>query len=210
MTDQTLDLLDWVESGTIARREVIIYNDLALVAEADAAEEALRVALSAASEDAERSMGEPDDVAAARERLDDIYARWEASKAVWTVRALDDDEIRVICEELPAPERPASPAPDASPEWHHAHQDALRMWVKESQDVTDERNLRYVSKAVVSVVTAKGTATEASVGVLRTMRARAHGKMRLALLIKATEEATTGDVSVSPGESRASSTSSQS
>lgn len=197
---EAFDLLDWVETGTVGRREVVIYNDPALAAEMDR----LRVEHDKASEapDGERGVGEKSDVARIEAEMEAVYERWQASKAVWTVRALSQDEVQAVLDEIPSPKRPQPVKEDArkSLETRAAEQveyeAAVEVWKNESRKVLDERNLHMISAAVESVVTPKGAASSVSVDVLRAIQKRPHGTVQLGRLIGALNELTSGEVVV--------------
>lgn len=218
MTEQTadFDILDWIESGTVARRKVDIYNDAALAEEADELQRQLD-ALGDDEDDPEGSVGEVSERTRIEQAMRDVYERWQASKATWTVRALSDAEIEEISGQVPLnpqPERPSRPAPlprTATKAEREAHdrevaayeetvgefeRGPLAEWVKHAEHVQEERALHYISTAVVSVDTARGSTGAVSVEALRKMRQAPHGKARIGKLYNAVLALTTGDTEI--------------
>lgn len=197
------DIMAWIESGTVAQRSVVIYNDPAIVAEFEALERR-RVQAEASDDDGdEASIADSSELAEIRAAMESLQERWEASKAVWTVQALDDQKIRDLTEMHPAPKRPESVPDDSSDEVKAAHADAMRDWNERLIAARDERNLAFISAAIVRVETAQGTATAVPVEALRAMRSRPHGATRITQLLAAVENATAGDVEIPSGESHA-------
>lgn len=198
------DLLEWIESGTVARRSVVIYNDPGVVAEFEDVQRRLAIAEQAAK-DPEASVAEESEVAALRERLEALWQRWEDSKSVWTVQALSEEQARLVLESYPVPPAPVHPGADASDEEKAAHGARLREWAPLADAAREERNMAFIAAAVVKVETSRGVATSVSVEALRKMRARPHGKARTTELLKAVEAATEGDVEVPAPKSPSSS-----
>lgn len=188
----TLD--DWIDTGTVARRTVTIYNDRALAAEYEALEAQLK---DVQDEAEERSLDDEDPASEIMARMEELYTRWEASKAVWTVRALSRDEASEIVDRIPVPDGPGKLADTATAAEKSAHNAALKSWLRQSQRAQDERNLEFISTAIISVETAKGTARHASVDTLRRMRSRPHGAHDIERLVAAVNEATQGEVEIS-------------
>lgn len=188
----TLD--DWIDTGTVARGTVVIYNDRELAAEYEALEAKLKTAQDDATE---RSLDDEDESAEILARMEELYARWEASKAVWILRALSRDEASDIVDRIPVPDGPGKLADGATEAQRSAHGAALKAWLRQSQRAQDERNLEFVAAALVSVETAKGTVRHVSVDTLRRMRSRPHGAHDLERLVSAVNEATQGEVEIS-------------
>lgn len=206
VTDETFDLLDWIESGTVARRQVTIYNDAALA-------ERLRVLterLAEAEKKVEQTGGdapldEVDEVAELTAQIEALYPEWEASKAVWTVRALSQDDVMATFDAVPEPKRPVPPLEKAGQKAQERFAEQVSAWRREVRDADRERRLHMVAIAVESVETARGTAEGVTVETLRKLRDRPHGEQWLTRLYEAVSEATEGDADVprptSPGRS---------
>lgn len=209
MSDNDFDILDWIETGTVGRREVTIYNDPALAAEMDRLQAEYEKAKRFASED-EASMADVSRLAELEAEMEAVLARWEASKAVWTVQALALDVVRDLLEEFPDPKPPVKPRePKESPnpaktaerrkeyEAEVAEYEKLQKpWLAELDKVRLERELRLISAAVVDVTTPKGSTSHVPVEVLRAMRAKPHGEARIKALSAAVNELTTGEVEI--------------
>lgn len=189
------DILEWIESGTVAQRSVVIYNDPAVAAEFETLQRRLDVAEKVKAS-GESSMGDRDEVAEILGQMDALYARWQASKATWVVQALSDERIRELIEEHPVPSRPEPIAEDADDDAKQGHAAAIKSWAEAFQVAQDERNLAFISAAIVRVETPKGNATSVSVEALRKMRKAPHGKARTEQLLAAVNAATQGDVEI--------------
>lgn len=196
------NLDQWIETGTTANEQVVIYANRALAGEYTALERRL-----AALEDAgDESIENGAEQAALLRKMEDLYERWQASKATWTVRALSDEEVRAVYDKHPTPKAPQKPADDAPAEVKQAWQGAMEMHLRALTLATDERNLAYVEAAVTRVETTLGAVAVVTIDQLRRMRNRPHGSQDLNRLIEAVNRVTQGDVEVprptSPGSSR--------
>lgn len=205
-TPADFDILDWIESGTIARREVTIYNDPLLVEEYEAITARLTEAgwvepdTASRSRDDDRSeatLGDTntDQIDELLAQRDDIAARWEQSKAVWTVRAVSQDEVEASFDVVPVPKQPLPPkqfdnAPDAVRE---AFLEKARAAQTAAAQAEQDRKLAVLATAVLSIVTAKGTATGVTFDALKTLRSRPHGKQWIDRLYAAVNAATSTD-----------------
>jgi hypothetical protein len=194
VTPETFDLLDWIESGTVARRQVEIHNDPALVEEYQALEAEL-----AEAEKAVGSSGQDGPLAAdgPREaivaRMEALWERWEASKALWTVRALSKDDIDATFDAVPVPKRPIPPLEKAGQKAQERFVEALNDYQHEAAKADEERKLHILAAAVVSVETSRGTAEGVTVDALKRLRSRPHGAHWIDRLYRAAEAATQGD-----------------
>ena len=200
-----LSLDDWIETGTTATEQVTIYADRALAGQFTAMERRL-AALGESTGDGDDPLDDGGEAARIHAAMEDLYQRWEASKAVWTVRALSDQEVQDIYSAHQVPKTPAAPPEDAPAEAKRAHQGALELHLRTLKKLVDERNLAYVAAAVTRVEAAKGATTHVTVEQLRKMRARPHGASDITRLLEAVNRVTQGDVEVprptSPGSSR--------
>lgn len=194
------DIFDWIESGTVARRTVEIYNDPGVAAEYEGLERELEAAERDAQ--AERTVGESDVVTDLLERMESLWRRWQASKAVWTVQALPQERVREIFDEVALPEAPVEPAKDAPKGEQTKYKKALEKHLHKVQEVVDERNFRLIAAAVVSVETSRGSASSVPVEAVRRLHDRTHGPDQVTRLVKAVEDATTGEVVIPAPKSR--------
>lgn len=191
------DLMEWIESGTVARRKVTIYNNPALVEEY----EALEAELAAAEKAIEESGGDaPMDSADPREgivaRMEALYERWEASKATWTVRALSREDVDACFEAVPAPKMPVPPMDKAGQKAQDRFAEKVAEYTKAKAETDDERKLHMIAAAVVGVETPRGNVESVTVEQVRALRDRPHGQQWVDRLYAAVEAATEGDVQI--------------
>lgn len=217
LTLEAFDFDEWLETATVARRQVTIYNNPALFeeyqtlqAELDAADKA------AASAAGDEALDESDPRPEIVTRMEDLYERWQASKAVWTVRALSGDEVEGTFEPdrggIPVPTQPVPPLEKAGQKAREAYARRYTEWSKANSQAQRERRLVMIAAAVVKVE-APGRVSErdpdgspiVTVEQLRALRSRPHGEQWIARLYQAVEAATQGDQEVprptSPGRS---------
>ena len=209
VTEDTFDLMDWIESGTVARRQVVIHNNPALADEFTALEDQLAEAEKTtkdASGDAPMSQDDPRD--AIRAQMEALWERWEASKATWTVRALSQDDVEATYEPetgIPAPKAPIAPPEKAGDRARERFMEQVKAFTIAKTDADRDRRLYLIAAAVVSVETTRGVATSVTVPQLKALRARPHGQQWVDKIYAAVEAATQGDVEIprptSPGRS---------
>jgi hypothetical protein len=191
---EDFDLLEFIDSGTIARREVVIYTDH---------EAAARCHEIAAEPDAgpEESLGETTSDAEAAEWLE----RLMASKMTWTVRALSSDEIERAMDEVKPPAMPVPPNNNAPRQVHEQWAEQVREYNVAKAKADADRRLVLISYAVLGVETARGTLAAVDVDTLRGLRAKPHGQGWIDKLYAAVDEASSEDVEppvpTSPGRS---------
>jgi hypothetical protein len=206
LTEDDFDLDEWLSTGTLAKRAVEIYNDPALVAEFDILSQRLTAAQAANPSGAEETMaGGP--VSDIIEEMHRLHARWEASKATWTVRALTEDEVRAIVDAHPDPVIPEIIRTPKKPGevWSDEQLAAGAAHLEAREAVMTERNLAMIALAVTEVRTPKGVRRSVTIEQVRKLRSRPHGKAQATRLVQAVESATSGEVEVprptSPGRS---------
>lgn len=222
--DDDFNLREWIESGTTATRKVVIYNDPALAEQYQALADRLeKVDEKRKTAGGDEAMGAPDEAEEIIAAMEDLYEQFQASKATWTVRGLTQDEVSVIVEAHPNPDKPAEPVAPQRPSRsaqpstmakyetdrrHHQgemakYNNVVREWLKACGVAETRRNLAYIATAVVSVETPRGTVSKVSVADLDAMRARVHGVVRINHLLNAVNAATEGEVDVPRPPSRA-------
>lgn len=206
LTEDSFDLMEYLTSGTIAKRQVTIYNDPEagdlLVSTLE------RLAELGWSEDDEQG-GEPVDgplsdaddepdpeVAELLEVAQEAQERLEASKSVWTVRALSEEEAEATFEAVPLPKMPMPPK-DNSPE-----KDRLK-FARQAQEYGSakvesdrKRKLLQVAAAVVSVERGGRSVDSVSVEMLEALRTRPQGEQWIDKLAAALNEAQKSDPDV--------------
>lgn len=213
------DLVDWLNTGTIARQHVTIYADQIAgkrLAEIQDRLEQIDAATAPTSDedlaDADRTLADDPavlELEAERAELlaeaEDLLPRLEASRAVWEVRALSQDEIEDATKAVETPKPPIQPPATASERQQERFRDRVVAYAEASTRVTAERRLHMLATAVVSVTTPRGTVEGVTVDALRSLRARPYGQGWLDRLWAAVEAATEEEVEVprptSPGRS---------
>ncbi len=211
--DWSLD--EWIESGTVARRTVTIYNDHA-AANQLAALNARLADLGWSQEHAPaRSDGplaaaiDPAVTGLLAER-EELLDRVVESGAVWTVRALSDEDVKAAFDPqtgVPEPKTPFPPLEKAGQRAQEKFGQEVASYRARVSEANEERNVYLVAAAVVSVESPRGTATHVTVGQLKALKARPHGARAFDKLFEAMNEATNDDVDVPRPTSREDSTS---
>lgn len=219
ITPETFDLMAWIESGTVATRQVTIHNDPALAVEFEALEAeyaAAEKAAAAASEDGPLSA--PDPRPGIEARMTDLHARWEASAATWTVRALAHEDVEATFDVdrggVGHPKQPTPPAANAPEKLRERYAERLMDWARAVSEADRERTLHIIAAAVTAIETPKGRIERepgfliATVDMLRALRDRPHGEQWVGvipttqgqkitgLLARAVMKATESDVDV--------------
>jgi hypothetical protein len=176
-----------------------------------AAEQRAAAADAALGEDAARanvaadsSLGEtttpPESVAEAQAELegllaeaDAIYARYDADKETWTIRALDrDTEVAPIIAKYRLPEMP-SRKPKETQARFTARTEAF---VSEVQRIRTEIDEQALALAIVNVVIGGETKPPPTIEGLRRLRARPHGTQHFEQLVAAMNEVTIEEVAI--------------
>lgn len=225
MTENTLpddpadfDLNDWIETGTVARREVKIHNrpDLyerfvAIEAELEALgyqdpEDVADAEPDAQGDEALDAGGDDDaHVYELLEERAEIFQLWDESLAIWTVQAISQEQVDEAIAAVDSPKQPLPPKQGAPQRLQAEYQTKLLEYGNALEKVKRERRLYMISAAVISVETSRGTATGATVDQLRALQGRPHGQQWLDKLYNALTDATQDDVEIprptSPGPS---------
>lgn len=218
LTEDAFDLLEYITSGTVARRQVTIYND-------PEAGEALAKILERLdelgwSEDPEPGDDRPQDGPLsgdpAQDEIDELLAeaqelqaRLEASKSVWTVRALSEEEVERAFDEVPLPKTPRPPKDTAPKKEFDLFHDRAEKWGKDKTEADRERKLALISAAIVTVETPRGSVDSASRDVLRALRSKPQGQQWIDRLYKAVDDAQGSEVDVPRPTSHGRSTTTQ-
>ena len=146
MSEQTVENFDdvfdeWIAGASLTKRSTTVFGRPDLVAEMQQIEEALDHL--ERESDGEESAGDPRR-AELIGRATEIHETWLASKSVWTVRAIGDEDtkaVTVIVGDAPRAKNPKQPT-EAESKAAEAH--------------ADETNLRLLSRAVVEIEFADG------------------------------------------------------
>lgn len=204
---ETFDLLDYIHSGTIATREVVLYADEAAGDELDRLVKALEAlgwsedgqALRSGERPQDGPLDESGDEAEIADLLEQAVAAKEAlesSRSVWTVQALSDEAAREAMDSVEMPKMPTPPkesAPERERERYLARHIA---YGKEREKAEREQRRALLAAAIVSVETPSGTVDGATVEQLRALDSRPGGKKWLDKLWVALEDAAKADPDV--------------
>lgn len=196
------DILDWINTGTVARRTVVVYNKPDLISELARVDAELDEAgwtdeTGVKPKDGPLSDAPvPVDVDALLARRTEIEDALVASRSEWTVRALGTDEVDSTYTSLPEPVAPPQ-VPGSAPQvqrdaWSHR----LQTYQMKKAQADADRKLMHLAIAVESIETPRGVAHGITVEQLKALRARPHGKTTIDLLYKALNEATGADVEI--------------
>ncbi len=88
------------------------------------------------------------------ERAEELYARYDADKEVWTLRALLREEIQALTADVEKPEAPKPPAAKAPKATRERYAKRVAEHIEALKAFSAEVNARCVQAAVVSVVVA--------------------------------------------------------
>lgn len=198
------DLLDYINSGSIATRQVVLYADeqsgrdlarildeLAILgwSEVDAPAGGSRPRdepLSGQSSEVEDLLVQ---AYAAQERLD-------ASRSVWTVQALSTDTSTRIIDAHPLPKPPTPPKESAGERERERYQDRWLAYRETADKVQREQRYALLARAVVTVETPHGTAEGVTIAQLHAIDARPGGQKWIDKLWAALDEAQAEDPDV--------------
>ncbi|MHA7132537.1 hypothetical protein [Oerskovia turbata] len=144
---------------------------------------------------------EPETVTIARAHLDALYeqaealyARYDADKETWTLRAMEPAEIQAATADLTVPGEPTKPPKNANPRTQTAYKQRLDAWYKAMAEYTHESKLRIVQAAVVQVDVAGSLKPAPSLEGMRRLATRPGGKKHFDELVLALEAITLQDV----------------
>lgn len=211
MSDENINFLEWLDSGTVGRGVAEFHTDVEAVAEME------RLAAELEELEANRSKVGGDESVAERGRYaelaaqaEDAIARHTASKTFWHVQALPPEATQQVLDATPdpvAPERPTPPRPlgaGATPKQKSEHarrladyeeaserwrQEKLLPWRAECDRLEVERRAAIIALATVKVATVRGTISAVTSEDVLKLRARPHGVERFDLIWKAVQDA---------------------
>lgn len=156
----------------------------------------------------EESLGEaaqvPQTVAQAQADLDaligqaeELYARYDANKEVWTIRALEQEEIQAITEAVRTEVGHGEPPKRRAKEAAKSHATRTQAWTQVMVDqVKPEVDARALALAVVGVNVAGDEKPAPSVDGIKRLRRRPHGEQHFAKLLSALEAITLQEVAI--------------
>lgn len=226
LTDTPVE--DWIEEGvSFLQANVTIYRNPSIYAQYQPILEQIRnleaELAPAAKPKKEASLGEEslgDQVKAAqgeesladdgltgemRARLEELYTEaerlWKVytdDAEVWTLRRLDETEVRDIQKgmDLPLPVAPNKVSEKASNQMKAAHLKKFEAFIVAMKEYTDELNLRCLALAVLKVVVKGEQKPAPSLAGLRRVKTRPGGELHLRELIEALESLTAEGVNI--------------
>lgn len=208
ITADTFDLMDWITSGTVGRREVTIYNDVEAGQRIEAIDGEL-AALNYTDDEPEHEDGPLSgrggvsaEVQALLDEQARLLERLQASKAVWTVRALSGGEVEEAFDAIPDPPKPVPPPtksstpPKVVEELNEKFTRAVEKWSRAAAEANRERRLHMISMAVVGVETPRGAIGSVTADQVRALRDRPHGVHWVDTLWAGISAASESDVAV--------------
>lgn len=210
------DFMAWLTSGTVATRTVEIHNDPALVAEFEALDRELKaVERKYARAGGDAPLDEDDPRPAILARMEELADRWDASKSLWTVRALSDDEVQATFDPeqggIAVPRQPLPPLPAQGDKARERFVEKFADWERRNEAANKARRLLIIAAALESIESPQGRRERVdgqpavTLDELRAMAARPHGETWITKLDKAVTAATKEDGEVprptSPGRS---------
>lgn len=203
MSETTFDFDEWLETGTVAQRTVILQNDRALPDRIANLQRQYRIAQDVLErQGGETSVTDQNNLAEIERALDEEYAKWEESKEVWVVRALSEDELKSLREKHPVPDMPEVADSDNLTDEEDA---AIQAWAKECKAIREAADLDYLATAFVSLTTSKGTITSITPEQLAALASRPGRQKDITTLLTEAVAAVQEDVELPAPFSRATS-----
>lgn len=221
LTEDSFDLLEYLSTGTVARRQVVIYADVEagdlLVSTLDQ--------LRALGWDEEQDPGdsEPSDgplsdaddepspeVAELLQVAEAAQERLEASRSVWTVRALSDEEREEALSLVPEPKLPLPPKDNAPEQLREKFAKRAQQYGIDKVEADRKRKVVRLAMAIESIERpGVGAVSSVTVETLEALRSKPHGSQWIAKLAAALDDAQNSDPSVPRPTSLGRSTSTQ-
>jgi hypothetical protein len=204
ITPDAFDLMAWIESGTVATRQVVIHNNPAMLAEAEALEAEYTAADKAAADTGgDAPMAAVDPRRDIDRRMKAWQKRWDGSRSTWTVRALAFDDIEATFDAdkggVPTPKRPTPPPAQAGAKAQEKFGERVTAWARAVTEADRERTLHIIAAAVTAIESPKGRLERepghdpiVTVEALRALRDRPHGEQWVGVIPSTQGKATTG------------------
>lgn len=207
MSTEEFSVLDWMQTGTVAERKVTAYNDQSAYSDylewERRYEEAEKEHKASGGEEV---LGSKDAFAELDAEGERILARLESSKAVWTMRALSEEQLDEIGARFPLPKDPTPPGRNADRAALKKFNDYLKgEFAQELEAAVNAQNYAILEAAFVKMETPKGTVETVNVDQLRKMNSYPHGAQLLKRLQEAVKEANASEVEPPAPKLRASS-----
>jgi len=211
MSNEDFSLLDWMETGTVAERKVTHYNDQAAYSDYLDWERRYEEAETQHGADGgEEVLGSKDVFAELDAEGERILERLEASKSVWTVRALSNEELEAIDAEHPFPKPPVEPGRGADESKMRKYREYLNGEYAQALDAAvNAQQYAVLVAAFVKMETPRGSTETVTVEQLKKLNSVPHGGKLLERLAQAVKDANQSEVEIAAPKSRASSETSQ-
>lgn len=175
----------WLNTGTVAQRSVEIYGRPDYFAEFEALERELSVAKEIA-ESGEKMLGDTG-VDTIEAKIEDLYAKWQASKTTWFIRALTAVEIEQIKDDCGFPDDLPDDADKAAEREHE----------KANEKANTKANHEMVARALVKVQNPSGETVKESITPAEVEQLHARlGDTQILRLVAAAMVAMTQEVSI--------------
>lgn len=199
----------WLSTATTRTEEVVLFADQEAVEQlaglyAEADELNAEVEKSKKPAASQRAVGEKSPAAALdarveelQSKIDELEQQADASKSVWTLRALTRKELSELnaqFQEPPVPQLPPKAAPAKVKEKWERDRDA---WKAEALAIGEEHTLAEISLAIVKVVSAGGETDTVPVEDLRAILDAEYGDYRINMLQDAVKRASSNEKGMS-------------
>jgi len=183
------DLFAWLDTGTTATRDVVIYNDHEAYQEAKAVNEELDNV-----EQDDMTLGAGARRAQLREQLVALSDRMEASKMVWQVRALSDSEIQASQAAHPEPKLPIEPTGIMNDKLREKYETRMHAYREAKIAIEVARRLWVIECATTTITTEAGSREGITTAELEKLLQRPHGSKWITLVYNAVLAATSQEV----------------
>jgi len=160
----------------------------------------------ASEEPVEISLNEKSPLQKLEAEGEEILERLQASKSVWTMRALSNEELEEIDAEHPIPKAPVDPGRGADAAKLKKYREYLNGEYAQALDAAvNAQQYAVLVAAFVKMETARGSTESVTVEQLKKLNSVPHGGQLLERLAAAVKEANRSEVEISAPKSRANS-----
>lgn len=200
-TEESFDLLNWIENGSSSAWETTIYHDLKLANQMQKLDDQYRAAEVAELQGGE-SLGTRKETKRILAEMESLMERWDKSKTVWAGRGLASEEIEDISAKYenkvvhPEPRRTQFSTEKAYLASYQAWAAAQQEVEEHNAKMQEKRNLEFIAMATETVTSAKGVQVGVKVEHLKALKNRPQGQQAILTLLNAVNRATTGNDSV--------------
>ncbi|TSI12629.1 hypothetical protein [Brevibacterium aurantiacum] len=149
----------WLETGTVSQRSVDVYGRPDLYAQYENLERQYAIAQAKEKNGPERDLTEMSASNQILEDMEKLYAEWTKSKTTWYIRALNEDEIDAIKDEIDFPTEPQFKSGIAE----DAKKKVQAKYEREKTRADAQSNYRMVASALVKVTNQAGDVVKESI-----------------------------------------------